>query len=63
MTAYEYHVSQHEAGQKNPATGKFDLIFFISMFGEVGMALFFLLYADKKQAVISKKWKEREESE
>ena len=37
-----------------PATGNFDLIFFISMFGEVGMALFFLLYADKKQTVISK---------
>ena len=28
-----------------PATGNFDLIFFISMFGEVLMALFFLLYA------------------
>lgn len=32
-----------------PATGNFDLIFFISMFGEVCMALFFLLYARKKQ--------------
>ena len=31
-----------------PATGNFDLIFFISMFGEVCMALFFLLYAKKK---------------
>ena len=31
-----------------PATGNFDLIFFISMFGEVCMALFFLLYARKK---------------
>ena len=28
-----------------PATGNFDLIFFISMFGEVCMTLFFLLYA------------------
>ena len=28
-----------------PATGNFDLIFFISMFGEIGKALFFLLYA------------------
>lgn len=33
-----------------PATGNFDLIFFISMFGEVGMALFFLLYAGKAAA-------------
>ena len=33
-----------------PATGNFDLIFFISMFGEVGMALFFLLYAGKTAA-------------
>ena len=32
-----------------PATGNFDLIFFISMFGEVCMALFFLLYAKKKE--------------
>ena len=31
-----------------PATGNFDLIFYISMFGEVCMALFFLLYARKK---------------
>ena len=31
-----------------PATGNFDLIFFISMFGEVCMALFFLLFARKK---------------
>ena len=31
-----------------PATGNFDLIFFISMFGEVCMMLFFLLYAKKK---------------
>ena len=31
-----------------PATGNFDLIFFISMFGEVFMALFFLIYARKK---------------
>ena len=30
-----------------PATGNFDLIFFISMFGEVCMALCFLLYAHK----------------
>ena len=28
-----------------PATGNTDLIFYISMFGEVGMALCFLLYA------------------
>lgn len=28
-----------------PATGNFDLIFYISMFGEIGMALFFLLAA------------------
>ena len=33
-----------------PATGNFDLIFFISMFGEVCMALCFLLYAGKKAA-------------
>jgi len=32
-----------------PATGNFDLIFFISMFGEVCMALFFLLYAKQKE--------------
>ena len=32
-----------------PATGNFDLIFFISMFGEVCMALFFLVYAKKKE--------------
>ena len=32
-----------------PATGNTDLIFFISMFGEVCMALFFLLYAKKKE--------------
>ena len=31
-----------------PATGNTDLIFYISMFGEVGMALFFLLYARPK---------------
>ena len=31
-----------------PATGNFDLIFYISMFGEVCMALFFLIYAGKK---------------
>jgi len=31
-----------------PATGNFDLIFFISMFGEVCMALCFLLYARRK---------------
>ena len=30
-----------------PATGNFDLIFFISMFGEVCMALCFLLYAKR----------------
>ena len=32
-----------------PATGNFDLIFFISMFGEVCMALFFLLYAKQRE--------------
>ena len=32
-----------------PATGNFDLIFFISMFGEVLMALFFYLYAEHNQ--------------
>ena len=32
-----------------PATGNFDLIFFISMFGEVCMALFFLIYAKQKE--------------
>jgi len=31
-----------------PATGNFDLIFFISMFGEVCMALFFLLYGRRR---------------
>ncbi len=30
-----------------PATGNFDLIFFISMFGELFMILFFYLYAEK----------------
>ena len=34
-----------------PATGNLDLIFFISMFGEVLMALFFWLYAAKRRAV------------
>ena len=32
-----------------PATGNFDLIFFISMFGEVCMVVFFLVYADFNQ--------------
>lgn len=32
-----------------PATGNFDLIFFISMFGEGCMALFFLIYAKQKE--------------
>ena len=32
-----------------PATGNFDLIFYISMFGEICMALFFLLYAKQKK--------------
>ncbi len=32
-----------------PATGNFDLIFYISMFGEVLMVLFFYLYAKKKK--------------
>lgn len=32
-----------------PATGNTDLIFFISMFGEVCMALFFLVYAKQKE--------------
>ncbi len=32
-----------------PATGNFDLIFFISMFGEVCMALFFLIFAKQKE--------------
>ena len=32
-----------------PATGNFDLIFFISMFGEVCMALFFLIYAKQRE--------------
>ena len=31
-----------------PATGNFDLIFYISMFGEVCMAMCFLLYARRK---------------
>ncbi|MGM9632634.1 MAG: hypothetical protein ACI3XL_06050 [Eubacteriales bacterium] len=31
-----------------PATGNFDLIFYISMYGEVLMVLFFYLYARKK---------------
>ncbi len=31
-----------------PATGNFDMIFYISMFGEVCMALCFLLYAKKR---------------
>lgn len=30
-----------------PATGNMDLIFYISMFGEVLMVLFFFLYAKK----------------
>ena len=34
-----------------PATGNFDLIFFISMMGEVLMVLFFFLYAKKKYKV------------
>ena len=33
-----------------PATGNFELIFYISMFGEVCMALCFLLYARRKAA-------------
>lgn len=33
-----------------PATGNFDLIFYISMYGEVLMVLFFYLYAQKKAA-------------
>ena len=33
-----------------PASGNLDLIFFISMFGEVCMALFFLLYSRRKAA-------------
>lgn len=32
-----------------PATGNFDLIFFISMFGEVCMVLFFMIYANFNQ--------------
>ena len=32
-----------------PATGNFDLIFFISMIGELFMILFFLLYAKKEE--------------
>lgn len=31
-----------------PATGNFDLIFFISMIGEICMVLFFLIYANHK---------------
>ena len=33
-----------------PATGNFELIFYISMFGEVCMALCFLLYARRRSA-------------
>ena len=33
-----------------PATGNFDLIFYISMYGEILMALFFYLYARKDRA-------------
>ena len=33
-----------------PATGNFDLIFFISMFGEVCMVLFFMVYANFNEA-------------
>lgn len=33
-----------------PATGNFDLIFFISMFGEVCMVLFFMFYAKFNEA-------------
>ena len=36
------------AGIKNPETGKADLIFLITMFGEVFLVLFFLLYARRK---------------
>lgn len=32
-----------------PATGNFDLMFFISMFGEVAMTLFFYLFARKER--------------
>ena len=32
-----------------PATGNFDLIFYISMYGEILMVLFFYLYAQHKQ--------------
>ena len=32
-----------------PATGNFDLIFFISMFGELFMAVFFLLFVKKRK--------------
>ena len=38
-----------------PATGNFDLIFFISMFGEVCMALCFLLYARRRAALSAEK--------
>ena len=31
-----------------PATGNMDLIFFISMFGELFMVLFLYLYAERK---------------
>ena len=31
-----------------PATGNFDLIFLIGMFGELFMVLFFLLYGRRK---------------
>lgn len=33
-----------------PATGNFDLIFYISMFGEICMSLFFYIYARHKSA-------------
>ena len=36
------------AGIKNPETGKADLIFLITMFGEVFLVLFFLLYTRRK---------------
>ncbi len=36
-----------------PATGNFDLIFYISMFGEVCMVLCFLLYARKRETAQS----------
>lgn len=34
-----------------PATGNFDLIFYISMYGEVLMILFFCIYANRKPAL------------